>query len=328
MTPAMMLRNTSASVLIGAIHTSDGMANVASFFEAGVDVVNFAALLSYDSSNINKVLIGGTRQTNWFNEHDLAGSALRYLPSDYDQELGNKLFAVDVFPEGYCSDPDYSSQWCIEYSRLALNPVISKLKDTPAYIYPALGERIYSVAATDTGPSQFETLPVRYLGFDFQGPCAQQFNGLRCRSGVLGYSLPCDEACTSCGFDIWEDSPYGYILDPLLECSDTDNGGSQIYCKNDELMVYNYDNCQDKNCQIITYPAPISDDGEDENILCFFAGTKDNCVVDLDLKFESCNNEEHDGLHPMFQPNNEMGRTLPSDLLNKLSLINQRLTLF
>jgi len=185
MTPAMMLRNTSASVLIGAIHTSDGMANVASFFEAGVDVVNFAALLSYDSSNINKVLIGGTRQTNWFNEHDLAGSALRYLPSDYDQELGNKLFAVDVFPEGYCSDPDYSSQWCIEYSRLALNPVISKLKDTPAYIYPALGERIYSVAATDTGPSQFETLPIRST--------SGSISRAHVHSSLMGYDA--DQAC-------------------------------------------------------------------------------------------------------------------------------------
>jgi hypothetical protein len=30
---AMLLRNTSASVLIGAIHTSEGMSNVASYFE-------------------------------------------------------------------------------------------------------------------------------------------------------------------------------------------------------------------------------------------------------------------------------------------------------
>jgi len=102
--------------------------------------------------------------------------------------------------------------------------------------------------------------------------------------GVIGYSLPCDTTCSECSYMIWQDSePYGYLLDGLLECSENDDGESatQLFCNGEQLMFYNYDNCIDKQCQIISYPSTQD--------LCFYAGTKDICNnIEIDWKIKMC----------------------------------------
>lgn len=128
------------------------------------------------------LLLTATRQTTWLDQYQLQGSAARYLPLDYDQSLSDKLFAIDFFPEGYCSLSEYASPWCFEYKNKAITPILpSSWTDIPPIIVPEIGERIYSVAETDTGPSQYETLPSRMIAFDFAGPCENQYLGFRCR---------------------------------------------------------------------------------------------------------------------------------------------------
>jgi hypothetical protein len=144
-----------------------------------LDVTNLDGLLLFETHPL--FLITATRQSTWLDQLQLQGSAARYLPEGYDPELSSKLFAVDFFPEGYCSQPEYSSKWCYEYSKLAISPKIPSPNGIPPVILPEIGERIYSVAASDTGPSVHETLPTRLIGFDFAGPCENQYSGFRCR---------------------------------------------------------------------------------------------------------------------------------------------------
>jgi len=149
-------------------------------------VTNLDGLFDYADHPLE--LITATRQTTWFNEHQLYGSAERYFSqnqnqNDYDIELINKLFAIDFYPEGYCSEPEYASQWCYEYSKKALNPIIPNPNGLPPILLPEIGERIYSIASTNVGPSVEETLPSRLVAFDFDGSCAQQYNALKCRYG-------------------------------------------------------------------------------------------------------------------------------------------------
>jgi hypothetical protein len=136
-------------------------------------------------------MVAAMRQSTWFQQLQLQGSAARYLPEGYDPELSSKLFAVDFFPEGYCSQPEYSSEWCYEYSSEAINPktIVSPTSSGPPIILPEIGERIYSVAASDTGPSVYETFPSRLIGFDFAGPCENQYSGVRCRCWLVGWLL-------------------------------------------------------------------------------------------------------------------------------------------
>jgi hypothetical protein len=282
-----------------------------------VDVLNVDPVLA----ETPYVIYTATRQTNWFNEHQLLGSAARYLPEDYDQDLANKLFAADFYPEGYCSQPEYSSKWCVEYSSRALN--VKLPVPSPPVLLPDIGERIYSVSTTNTGPSVYETLQLDSSRWILRGPAlintmefdagSSLFNTylvslllviaiivvvvvvvclfLTPRSdGVIGYSMPCDEDCNTCTLMVWEDSPYGYLIEPILECSESDDGATQLYCDKDQLKIYNYDNCQQKNCQIISYPPP-QDDGDDANVLCFFAGTKDSCVQDQVFAYQDCTDD-------------------------------------
>lgn len=87
-TLSMVLRNTTASVFFGALHTEDGTSNVASFSEAGVDLIDYTLLVKQKHSY---GFVASMRQTTWFTHQQLKGSAARYLPDSYDAELSDKL---------------------------------------------------------------------------------------------------------------------------------------------------------------------------------------------------------------------------------------------
>jgi hypothetical protein len=81
-------------------------------------------------------------------------------------------------------------------------------------------ERVYSQAATDTGPAADEVLGARLLSFDLSGPCGAQFASFFCDArGVLNYGLPCDPQCgATCTYAVAADDPNGASLAGYATC--------------------------------------------------------------------------------------------------------------
>jgi hypothetical protein len=198
-----------------------------------------------------------TTQVNWFSHEQLKGSAARYLPKDYDVELADKLYAVDFYPEGYCTQPEYASNWCVEYKESSIRPhenfkniTNASSKLPPAVVIPATGERIYSIDTTHTGPDVNEIIFSQFIGFDLKCTCALQYQSFLCRAdGMIGTGLPCDDTCgDTCSYVMWGDGPFGSSLLSLLECNQDDN--LQFQCDGDKFSIIVYDNCKDLNCEI------------------------------------------------------------------------------
>jgi hypothetical protein len=318
---AMVLRNSSAGVLIGALHTGDAgetSSNVAAYFEVGVDVTNLANLLDPGKFVIFTIV----KQAAWFNHRHLKGSALRYFnldpdnsnfnsnhsrndsdaegsssSSSVDPSLAARLFAVDFVPDsiGCGEDSPYHGPWCVVFDPKALNPK-TRPGAPPPFMAPQIGERIYSGSATHTGPSVLETLPTQLLAFDLQGPCALQFEHVVCRSdGVIGVALPCDSSCddSSCQFLVWNDDPlFGpALLDDLLQCQPRSEDDDDDDDDQDSSAVQF--SCEGPALSIYIYDncvdkacqavARPADDG-----FCTFIGDIPGCEPDDPVQFLPC----------------------------------------
>lgn len=124
---------------------------------------------------------------------------------------------------------------------------------------PITGERVYLVAATNTGPDADEIIPSRLLTFGLSGNCSLQYENFKCREdGMIGLGMPCDDTCSdTCAFILWGDSPSGAFLLDLLTCQDNSAGGATLFaCDSNQLSLTVYDNCEDLNCQIVTEYVP------------------------------------------------------------------------
>ena len=162
----LLINNASIfGVMMGVLHKN--VINV-TYNSVGVDIVT------------ELLFVTGAKETNWWYDNQLQGSASRYLTPEILTSLSrttskrkdtanwfnyitsniDNLFAIDYFEPGGCATSS-TPQWCFEYN--ASNVANTNIGIQKTYL--EIGERIYGVSATQVGPYANGTIPSQFISF-------------------------------------------------------------------------------------------------------------------------------------------------------------------